>query len=211
MSAVTGDTGRFYTTPDGNTYPSITTVLSVLSKDHIEQWKERIGKDEAKQISEHASNRGTELHGVLESYIMNQELVFPTDPRSKVKIMFNRMKRVLNNVDNVQIQEAPLYSDVLGIAGRCDLIAEYNKLPAIIDFKGSTKAKKVDWIKSYFLQTTAYSLMYEERTGIRIDQLVILMCGEDDFSCQVFVEDREKFIEPLKETIQLFHESKNNE
>lgn len=180
-------------------------MLSVLSKEHIGKWKDRVGEVTAKEISEHASNRGNDLHAILESYLKNEELVFPADPKSKVRIMFNRMKRVLNNVDNIVAQEIPLYSDALGIAGRCDVIAEWIKRLSIVDFKGSTKAKKVDWITGYFMQATGYSLMFEERTGIKIDQIVILMSGEDDFSCQVFVEQREKFIEPLKETIALFN------
>lgn len=205
LSADTTDNGRYYTTPEGNVYPSITTVLSVLSKEYIGKWKDRVGEVEAKEISEHASNRGTELHATLEAYLKNEELVFPTDPKSKVRIMFNRMKRVLNSVDNIVAQEIPLYSDALGIAGRCDVIAEWNKKLSIVDFKGSTKAKKVDWVTGYFMQATGYSLMFEERTGIKIDQIVILMSGENDFSSQVFVEERAKFIEPLKETIALFH------
>lgn len=205
LSADTTANGRYYTTPEGKVYPSITTVLSVLSKEHIGKWKEKVGLEEAKEISEHASNRGTDLHAILESYLKNEELIFPADPKSKVRIMFNRMKRVLNSVDNIVAQEVPLYSDALGIAGRCDVIAEWIKKLSILDFKGSTKAKKVDWIAGYFMQATGYSLMFEERTGIKIDQIVILMSGEDDFSCQVFIEDRAKFIEPLKETIALFH------
>jgi genome maintenance exonuclease 1 len=198
------DGKRFYTTPEGNVYPSITTVLSVLSKDAIQEWRERIGQEEAEKISSHASNRGTDLHAVLESYIKNEELSFPVDPKSKVKIMFNRMKRVLSKVDNVLAQEVPLYSDKLGVAGRCDLIAEWAGIPSIVDFKGATKAKKKEWITSYFLQATAYSLMFEERTDIRAEQLVILMCGEDDFSCQIFIEHRDKWIPKLEETIDLF-------
>ena len=119
--------------------------------------------------------------------------------------MFNRIKRVLSMVDNIVAQEVPLYSDEYGIAGRCDLIAEWSKQLSIIDFKGSNKAKKIDWIQGYFMQATAYSLMFQERTGIKIDQIAILMSGENDFSCQVFLETRDKFIEPLKETIALFH------
>jgi PD-(D/E)XK nuclease superfamily len=195
---------RFYTTPEGNVYPSVTTVLSVLSKDGIQDWKDRIGKEEAEKISTHAANRGTDLHLVLESYLKNEELTFPEDPRSKVKIMFNRLKRVLSKVDNVLAQEIPLYSDKLAVAGRCDCIAEWDGTLSIVDFKGATKAKKKDWITSYFLQTTAYSLMFEERTGIRAEQLVILMSGEDDFSCQVFIEQRDKWIPKLEETIDLF-------
>lgn len=108
-------------------------------------------------------------------------------------------------VDNIVIQEAPLYSDALKIAGRCDLIAEWKKILSIIDFKGSSKAKKTEWIQSYFMQATGYSLMFEERTGIKIDKIVILMCGENDFSCQVFEESRDKFIQPLKDAINYYN------
>jgi len=206
LTAVTTEEGRRYTTPDGNVYPSITTVLSVLSEDHLEAWRDRIGREEAQAITEHAAERGTDLHLVLESYLKNEPLVFPEDPKSKVKILFNRMKRVLQNVNNIVAQEIPLYSDQLRIAGRCDVIAEYKGVLSIIDFKGSNKMKRKSWITSYFYQTTGYSLMFEERTGIKIDQIVIWMAEEKDYTCQIFVESREKYVDGLKETIALYNQ-----
>lgn len=210
MTADTTDNGRFYYTPEGNVYPSITTVLGAKSKEHLEAWRDRLGEEEAARQTAHACDRGTHLHAVIESYLKNEEPIFPDDPeQKKVKIMFQRMKRPLAScVDNVVIQEAPLYSDALKIAGRCDLIAEWNKELAIIDFKGSSKAKKTDWIQGYFQQATGYSLMFEERTGIKINKIVILMCGENDFSCQVFEETREKFIEPLKGAINYYNSTR---
>lgn len=209
MEADTSERGRFYTTPEGKVYPSITTVLGVLDKSFLDDWRERIGVDAANAITEHAADRGTDLHACLEAYVKNEEPIFPTDPKSKVKIMFQRMKRVIGkNCDNIIAQEVPLYSDVLEIAGRCDLICDYAKVLSIVDFKGSNKAKKVEWITGYKLQVTGYSLMFEERTGIKIDHVAILMCGENDFSCQVFLDTREKYIDQLKETIQKYKESK---
>lgn len=206
LSADTTENGRFYYTPEGNVYPSITTVLGAQNKEHLEAWRERLGAEEAARQTAHACDRGTDLHAVLEAYLKNEELVFPTDPKSKVKIMFQRMKRPLaSHVDNIVIQEAPLYSDALKIAGRCDLIADWSKTLSIIDFKGSSKAKKTEWIQGYFMQATGYSLMFEERTGIKIDKIVILMCGENDFSCQVFEETRDKFIQPLKDAIAYYN------
>ena len=204
LSTITKDGKRHYTTPAGNVYPSVTTVLSVLSDDAIEEWRKRVGEEEAIAISEHASTRGTNLHACLEDYIKNKEIQFPEDNKSKVKIMFNRLKRVLDDVDDVLAQEVCLYSDRLRLAGRCDLIANYKKIPSIVDFKGSTKAKKRDWILGYFIQAAAYSLMFEERTGIRVEQIVILMSGETDFSCQVFVDDRKNYIHQLNEVIVRF-------
>ena len=204
LECITTPTERFYVTPNGDRYPSITHVLSILSEDAIKKWQKRIGQEEAQKISEYTSNRGTDLHSVLEMYLKNEPLAFPEDPKSKVRTMFNRMKRVLSKVDNIVAQEVPLYSDILKIAGRCDCIAEYNKLLSVVDFKGSNKAKKKDWIVSYFLQATAYSIMFEERTGMKAEQIVILIAGENDFSCQIFVENRDKYVQQLKETIAIF-------
>jgi genome maintenance exonuclease 1 len=178
--------------------------LSILSKDALDKWRKRIGQEKAEKISECASNRGTDLHSVLEAYLKNETVSFPEDPKSRVRIMFNRMKRVLSKVDNIVAQEIALYSDELKVAGRCDCIAEYDGVLSVVDFKGATKAKKKDWIKSYFLQTTGYSLMLEERTGMKAEQIVIFMAGEEDFSVKIFVEDRNKYINQLKETIDLF-------
>lgn len=203
----TQDNGkRHYHTPDGNSYPSVTTVLSILSDAGIEEWRKRVGETEAKAISEHASNRGTNLHACLEDYIKNQDIKFPEDKKSRVKIMFNRLKPILNSVDDVIAQEVPLYSDKLRIAGRTDLIASYKSILSVIDFKGSTKAKKREWILGYFLQGTAYSLMFEERTGIVAEQIVILMSGEIDFSCQVFIGNRNDYIYQLNEVIRQYRE-----
>lgn len=204
LSTVTLDGKRHYTTPAGNVYPSVTTVLSILSDAAIEEWRKRVGEDEAKSISEHASGRGTDLHACLEDYLRNQDIIFPDDKKSRVKIMFNRMKKLLIPVGNIIAQETPLYSDKLGIAGRTDLIAEYFKKMSVIDFKGSTKAKKREWVTGYFLQGTAYSLMMEELTGVVAEQIVILMAGEEDFSAQVFIADRKDYIHQLNEVIERY-------
>ena len=207
LTVVTHDDGkRFYTTPEGNILPSITTVLSILSEDALVNWRERIGQEKAQKISEDASNRGTDLHSVLEAYLKNEIPSFPADPKSRVRIMFNRIKRVLSKVDNIVAQEIALYSDELKVGGRCDCIAEYDGILSIIDFKGATKAKRKKWIDSYFLQTTGYSLMFQERTGMEIKNIVLLMVGETDFSVNVFVENRDNYIELLKQTIDKFYE-----
>jgi PD-(D/E)XK nuclease superfamily len=204
LECITTSSGRHYITPVGLRYPSITHVLSVLNSEAIAEWRKRIGLDEATQIAAKAADRGTSLHACIEDYLKNQEITFPTDKKSHVKIMFHRMKSVLADIDNVVAQEVPLYSDTLKIAGRCDLIADYNNIPSVIDFKGSTKAKKREWILGYFIQATAYSLMFEERTGICNEQIVIMLSGEDDFSCQVFVDNRKHYIHQLNEVIERF-------
>ena len=64
------DGKRHYVTPNGS-YISITTLLSNLSKDGIQKWRERVGAEEANRISTKASRQGTAVHSLCEQYIKN--------------------------------------------------------------------------------------------------------------------------------------------
>ena len=118
------------------------------------------------------------------------------------------MKHELDKIDNIVAQEVPLYSDGLGVAGRVDCIAEYDGKVSIIDFKSSRKKKQKSWIKKYFLQATAYALMYEEMTGDKVDQVVILISADDD-TVIAYVEDKNDYIEQLKLVIEDYRQRKN--
>ena len=96
----------------------------------------------------------------------------------------------------------------MGVAGRVDCIAEYGGKLSIIDFKSSRKKKQKSWIKKYFLQATAYSLMYEEMTGDKVDQIVILISA-DDGTVMAYVEDKNDYIEQLKMVIEDYRQRKN--
>src|ERR1019366_483948 len=54
---------RYYVTPKGDQYPSITTMLKILSDAGIKQWREKVGAKQADFISNAASSRGKELPG----------------------------------------------------------------------------------------------------------------------------------------------------
>ena len=73
MNAVTTEKGRRYRTPEGVDLPSITTVLSILSRESIAKWRARVGAEEANRISHRASTRGTAVHAIVEKYIDNDE------------------------------------------------------------------------------------------------------------------------------------------
>ena len=130
---------RFYVTPEGKKYPSITTVLSGRNKEGIVRWRESVGNDVANQIMRSAAKRGTAVHQLVEDYLNNTEL-------SKQDVLplalFTLLKPELDNINNIVIQEGGLYSDKWGIAGRVDCIAEYQGKLSVIDFKTSTKEKK---------------------------------------------------------------------
>lgn len=193
ISADTSKKGRFYTTPTGAKYPSVTTVLSTYNKEGLQKWIERVGVAEAEKIKTQAANRGTEVHTLAENYINNLENwkkgVMPFNVHS-----FLPIKGILDNrVDNIWFQEAPLYSDYLQVAGRVDCIAEFDGRLSIIDFKTSRKPKKAEWIKNYFMQEAFYAVAFEERSGKPIKQLVTIVTVDDD-EPQVFIEDRDNHI-----------------
>jgi len=199
LDAETTSSGRLYRTPSGG-LPSITTVLKILTEEHIQAWRNRVGEEEANKISYRASTRGTAVHSIIENYIDNKE-DYAEGFMPNIIDNFRPMQKLLDTrIGKVYAQEAPLYSDHLGVAGRVDCVAEFDGKLSIIDFKTSRKPKKPEWIENYYVQESAYAIMWEERTGIPITQLVTLIAVDDE-EPQVFIEHRDNWTDKLLETI----------
>lgn len=199
LEAVTTDKGRHYEDPDGNKYPSITTVLSILSEEAIQAWRARVGEEEANRISTQASTRGTKVHNIIEEYLKNNPDYLKNELPHNIQT-FKDVQPILDEcVTKIYRQEAPLYSKHLGVAGRVDLVGQWKGIDSIIDWKTSRKFKKKEWISSYFMQCAAYAIMWEERTGQPMKQLVVCIAG--DMGPQVFVEDRDNWTKELINTI----------
>lgn len=197
LVAVTLPSGRTYVDPEGNQYPSITTVLGASGKAALEEWKNRVGEKEAAAIGFRAANRGEAVHELIEKYLDNEELpkVMPHITQS-----LNNLKPFLHRIGTIYAQECPLYSKHLGVAGRVDCVAEFDGKLSIVDFKTSLKPKKKEWISKYFMQETAYAIMWEERTGVPITQLVTIM-DVDDGEPLLFIEHRDNWAKQLMQTI----------
>jgi genome maintenance exonuclease 1 len=208
--ATTTDGVRLYQTPEGNKYPSITTVLSVRNKQGLTEWRKRVGDEVANHISRTAAARGTKVHHMCEDYLNNVHLNFPSKWKEHKKnflpyCLFSQLKSVLSNIDNIYAQEAGLYSDKYKVAGRVDCVAEYKGTLSIIDFKTSTKEKNDEWNENYYIQGSAYAEMFGERTGIEISQVVILVVTEDG-TVQEFIKNKQEYLNRLSETIKTWSE-----
>ena len=206
LDSVTKTKGRHYVDPDGNKYPSITTVLSILSREAIQKWRERVGEEEANRISRVASSRGTKIHNIIEKYIANDPEYLQGEMPHNIQTFKDIQPIVDQNLSKIYSIEAPLYSKHLGVAGRVDCVGVWNGKDSIIDWKTSRKEKKKEWISSYFMQAAAYAIMWEERTGIPIKQLVVAIAG--DMGPQVFIEDRDNWTEKLINTISEYKREK---
>ena len=199
LTAQSTGSGREYADPDNNRYPSVTTVLSILSEDHIRAWRARVGEEEANKISRRASTRGTKVHAVLEKYVDNDE-DYLDGANPIVTSNFLEVKKILDErLSLVYAQEAALYSKHLGLAGRVDCVGVWDGKNSIIDYKTAAKHKRKEWCENYFIQETAYAIMWEERTGMPITQLVTVIAGDE--GAQVFVEHRDNWSNKLLETI----------
>lgn len=198
---------RHYLTPHGKVYPSVTTVTSILNKDSIQKWRDDVGEAKADYIMVQAQVNGTDFHSMCEDYLNNKSV----DGYKKLipKAHFYNIKEYLDKIDNIYGLETRLYSDELELAGKTDCIAEYDGQPSIIDFKTSRKEKKAEWITDYFQQTTAYSVMWLERTKLDFQQIVIIVSGLDG-SKEVFKRNRNDYVDDLKETVKLWKEQQES-
>lgn len=172
--------------------------------DGLIEWRKKVGEEEANKISRKASNRGTKLHKVCEKYLLNEE-DFLNNVDYVTLDLFKGIQPILNDrVDDIFMVENYLYSDFLRVAGTVDCIGKFDDKKSIIDFKTSNKLKKRDWIDSYFMQTACYAVMFEERTGISIPNLVIIIAVENE-KPQIFIEKRNDWINPAYKVIKEYN------
>jgi genome maintenance exonuclease 1 len=188
---------RLYSTPDG-TFPSVTSVVGWEKQKKYADWREKNKKE-----SQRVCDRGTLLHSKIESYLLNEDVALNDEDN-----LFGLMKKEVDHINNVFAVEQSLWGKITGLAGRVDCIAEYKKEPSIIDFKASTFPKKKVDIENYFCQATAYSLLWQERTGESIPNIVILIANEQGF-LQVYKEKVINFVEPLKNCIDTYKKEVN--
>lgn len=204
LTTIEGTSGRHYVTPEGSRYPSITTVLGDGDKPWLDEWRASMGEEKADAEMQRAAERGSAVHLMAERYLNNDDT--PTRDQKKEHITeFNALRVRLNRINNIYTQETPLWSDVLRCAGRVDCVGEYEGVLSIIDFKTSTNNKTQSMIGDYFLQTTAYALMFHERYGIRIDNVVILMSSERGGVPLIFKQEIDSYILPLLQRINTYH------
>lgn len=205
LEAQTSESGRIYFHPNGEkNYPSITTVLKILSEESIKKWRQRIGEEEADKISFRAANRGTAVHELIEKYLDNCPQ-FKDGYMPDIIDSFMNVKMILDQrIGKIFSQEVPLFSDHLKVAGRVDCVAEFDGKLSIIDFKTSRRFKSKSHIESYFMQEAFYAIAWEERTGMPITQLVTII-SVDGGGSQVFIENRDDWVDGLKETISTYN------
>ena len=191
---------RFYNI-NGKNYPSITTVLGIRKSEALKGWREKIGENVANWEMGRAARRGKSFHTLVEQYLKGET---PSIRDVLPLGLFKLLKPYIDQIDNIHLLEAIMYSKKFTVAGQVDCVAEYNGKLSVIDFKTANKERQEDWIDNYFLQTTAYAHMYEETFGTPIEQIVILIASEDG-TTQAFIKNKADYEKELGKAIEGFY------
>lgn len=155
-----------YDCPDGQTYPSVTTILGATSspesKARLAAWLERPG---AAQESAAACRRGTWMHEQIENHLSGL-------PTSRHLAFNGYFKSVLpwleaNIVETIAL-EKPIWHPA-GFSGTFDCLAfcaDWSEL-TICDWKSSKRTRSADLVDNYLDQLSAYRLGLDHTYHVR--------------------------------------------
>ena len=190
---------RHYQTPDG-IFISITSLLNNFTPDGILEWRNNVGEDVANYVMRTAKTRGDKVHKIIESCLSNQPENDLVGNHGVVAAgLFGLIVPALDKIDRIRGLEKALYSSSLKLAGRVDCVAEFEGKLSIIDFKTASR-KRNEVNENYLIQATFYSLAWEERTGEKVDQIVILTVTETG-QLDIHKDDPSLYVEKLKKMV----------
>lgn len=170
--------GRFYVTPDGLA-PSVTTILSKTSDNTwLEEWRSRVGKEEADRLGKIGATIGTEMHNALELLMSDCQL---EQPITEYQTLGHKMARAIKSLvfknktvlcaTEVKLHYSSLY------AGTTDLVlSDWNNEEAIIDYKSCSSFREKDTVDKHAMQISAYGLAHNWMYGTNIRTAVVIQC-----------------------------------
>jgi (2Fe-2S) ferredoxin len=201
-------TPRLYITPVGS-FPSMTSVLSVLSDGGIEVWRKRVGEDEATRIVNEATDRGNALHDYNELYLNNQ--LQRSALAGQAKVLFNRVKRYLDQIELVIATEVPLWNVEDKYAGRVDAIVMLDGYLTILDHKNSRSPINTSMsfgrrkLFKYMLQCVGYGRALYHMKGYKPTHGCLIVGNHLTSTADKFVFELEPLEEELDLILDVYH------
>lgn len=208
ISSEDTERGRIYTNHDtGDKFWSVTTMLSKTSDNTwLKEWEERIGKEAAEKETARCCDRGDKIHGACELYVANAPLEKQLEAAANYKRMFFQLRdSISTHVGEVYAAEIPVFSKLLRVGGRFDLLAIWRGELALIDYKGSNQLKTKESIIDYKIQLCAYSVALQETYGLKVTKFVNIIANEKRQSPTIITTTRQEMLSVLKERIKRFH------
>jgi ATP-dependent exoDNAse (exonuclease V) beta subunit len=170
---------------NGEALPSVTTILQATETEEkkkiLEQWKQRVGAENADRIRDQAANRGSVLHRIVENYITDTKHLDLTDLGQEAHKMADILIQSAIDERLSEVWGVEPYLAYQGLfAGQTDLIGIHDGKITVCDHKNSNKPKKKEWLHdSYRIQLAAYALAFEDMFGEHIPRGVNFIITKD--------------------------------
>ncbi len=175
-------------------FPSVTEVLKIVEKPHVDNWRRRVGHKEADRVMESAKVFGTRLHSAAQLVAWGEEVEDDMRPYADAVRSF-----LDGHVLEVLGTEVELVSPRLQFGGTLDLWCQLKDGSyAVVDYKTTSGLTR-----EHGLQTAAYALLCREH-GMRVNKRLVVRIKKEkpgDFYCRVFDDhagDVEAFVSLLR-------------
>jgi len=208
--------------PDNyNDFPRVTTILQTLAKEGLTNWYIKQGakiqrehkpanENELLEIfnsnSDGIKNRGTDIHGLIETYFKTGK--HPTPPPHLVKFYAGFKKLLKEHEVSPLLNETPIFSAKHGYRGTCDFLGYFDNDYSIIDWKTNEKGYIYPEVE---LQLSAYrhALWEMGHKCLRAKRRVIVFTIAGDYKTKV-LGDKQSF-KLFTNIINLYHWRKKTE
>lgn len=165
---------RFYVHPNGNYYPSATTILDAYPKNAgFYEWLKKAG-DDADNIRDEAGRKGSVIHDLTEQYDMGVEVSL-LDDQGNINCRMNEWAQFERYIEfrtrfkpEIIDIEQNLVSDVLGFGGTRDRIIKLNGKKYLLDIKTGNAIYNHFWLQLEAYTQLEYDINKETFDGICI-------------------------------------------
>src|SRR5574344_107252 len=190
-------------------YAGVTKVLDKTSdKTFLEEWRKRVGYEEADRIIKESQDIGNSLDGlILESF--KDDFVEKDYLGEQGFYLFKQLSNSLRKIKPIALQ-LKIWSEKYKIMGYLDCLGYYNGELSLIDFKNSRRKKLPDHYHNYLLQCTMYCIILKVLLNIEVKQIVLLIGVRDSASPQIVVERTKNYVKEAYSRIVQYNAINNN-
>jgi genome maintenance exonuclease 1 len=150
----------------------------------LRNWHER-NDSNSENLRQQAAERGKVIHKLIEARFKGEEMECPSD----LSDFWQEARRILGAIGEVLAVEQPVYHPRLQYAGTLDLLAYWQGVLTLFDFKTSHKEKRARWLTDAKLQIAAY----RKACGTEISQGLIMVITPK--TVQIFTLEKEELEE----------------
>lgn len=189
-------------------YAGVTKVLSATSdKSFLEEWRKRVGDEEADRIIKESQDIGNSLDSLLLNSFLDG---FNEDEFLKESgfFLYKQLKLPLRKIKPIALQ-LKLWSVDYEIMGYLDCLGYYDGELSLIDFKNSKRFKEPEHYHDYLLQCTMYCIMIKKLLGINVKQVVLLIGVRNSSSPQIVKKRTKDYVKEAISRINEYHRIKS--